>query len=71
MHFVKVLILPAVFALTVSAAPIPAPSGNMVSLETRCRACPHNRSGQHGVTITDKLKEYNEAARKFADTTHK
>ncbi|KAG8820053.1 hypothetical protein FRC19_009183 [Serendipita sp. 401] len=46
MHFTKALILPIVLALTVAAAPIPAPEGNLVTLVAR-KCNPHTDPGCH------------------------
>ncbi|KAG8793575.1 hypothetical protein FRC16_010904, partial [Serendipita sp. 398] len=40
MHFAKALILPIVLALTVAAAPVPAPEGHLVTLNAR--RCHHD-----------------------------
>ncbi|KAG8817190.1 hypothetical protein FRC18_000644 [Serendipita sp. 400] len=48
MHFAKALILPIVLALTVVAAPVPAPEGNLVTLEARhCHPDPNHPCHQH------------------------
>ncbi|KAG8808741.1 hypothetical protein FRB91_003687 [Serendipita sp. 411] len=73
MHFVKVLILPVVLALTISAAPVPAPIGNMVTLETRCHGCPHSRNSQRSNSVNNLMNKaigYKDAAVQLADKTH-
>ncbi|KAG8825013.1 hypothetical protein FRB91_009716 [Serendipita sp. 411] len=45
MHFAKALILPIVLALTVAAAPVPTPEGNLVTLNARnCHHHDHDPS---------------------------
>ncbi|KAG8772293.1 hypothetical protein FRC15_002818 [Serendipita sp. 397] len=49
MHFSKVFILPVILALTVAAAPVPAPNGNLVTLVARCHdpTNPHCQDHHH------------------------
>ncbi|KAG8755625.1 hypothetical protein FRC14_003795 [Serendipita sp. 396] len=47
MHFAKALILPIVLALTVLAAPVPAPEGNLVTLNARCHPDPNHPCHKH------------------------